>query len=621
MADSTQYARYTGQVGGSSGPSGDLTAVGTDGITITNGAGAVLGAGTQIAQQVADATHNGYLSLTDWNTFNNKQAALTFGSISTSTTGVSVGSGANSTVGPNVTVNVQTASGSQPGLLSAADWTTFNNKQAAGNYITALTGDATASGPGSAVLTLATVNSNVGSFGSAADAVAFTVNAKGLVTAASAVAIQIAESQVTNLVSDLAGKQPTGNYITALTGDVTASGPGSVAATIANNAVSNAKLAQMAAHTYKGNNTGSTANAADITSTQLTADLNLFTDSLQGLVPASGGGTTNFLRADGTWAVAGAGTVTAVSVASANGLAGTSSGGATPELTLSTTVTGVLKGNGTAISAASASDIPTVLTTTGDMIYSSSGSTAARLPIGSSNQILQVSGGVPTWTSPTALTTAPTVQKFTSGSGTYTTPTNPAPLYIRVRMVGGGGGGSGSGTGTSAGVGGDGGNTTFGSSLLVANGGTGGLDGASNNAGGTGGTASLGSGPIGTAISGADGQGGSQSVASGPNLNGAMGGSSPFGGAGAGPRFSASGLAAKANTGSGGGGGGASNAATVNGGGGGAAGGYVDAIIASPAATYAYAVGAAGTAGTAGTSGADGGAGAAGYIEVTEHYQ
>ena len=48
------------------------------------------------------------------------------------------------------------------------------------------------------------------------------------------------------------------------------------------------------------------------------------------------------------------GTVTAVSVTSANGFAGTSSGGATPAITLSTTVTGVLKGNGTAISAATA---------------------------------------------------------------------------------------------------------------------------------------------------------------------------------------------------------------------------------------------------------------------------
>ncbi len=33
-----------------------------------------------------------------------------------------------------------------------------------------------------------------------------------------------------------------------------------------------------------------------------TAALTLFTDILDGIVPASGGGTTNFLRADGTWA-------------------------------------------------------------------------------------------------------------------------------------------------------------------------------------------------------------------------------------------------------------------------------------------------------------------------------
>lgn len=45
--------------------------------------------------------------------------------------------------------------------------------------------------------------------------------------------VTIAQSQVTNLTTDLAGKQATGNYITALTGDVTAAGPGSAAATLA----------------------------------------------------------------------------------------------------------------------------------------------------------------------------------------------------------------------------------------------------------------------------------------------------------------------------------------------------------------------------------------------------
>lgn len=54
---------------------------------------------------------------------------------------------------------------------------------------------------------------------------------------------------------------------------------------------------------------------------------------------------------DGT----GVGTVTTVSVATANGLAGTvATPTTTPAITLSTTITGILKGNGTAISAASA---------------------------------------------------------------------------------------------------------------------------------------------------------------------------------------------------------------------------------------------------------------------------
>lgn len=74
------------------------------------------------------------------------------------------------------------------------------------------------------------------------------------------------------------------------------------------------------------------------------------------LLPDQTGNNTKILTTNGTspsWITAASGTVTSVSVASANGLAGTSSGGATPSLTLSTTVTGLLKGDGTAISAAS----------------------------------------------------------------------------------------------------------------------------------------------------------------------------------------------------------------------------------------------------------------------------
>ena len=68
-----------------------------------------------------------------------------------------------------------------------------------------------------------------------------------------------------------------------------------------------------------------------------------------------------------------AGTVTAVSVATANGLAGTSSGGATPQLTLSTTVNGLVKGNGTALSAAS-SGVDYAPATSGTSILKGNGS-------------------------------------------------------------------------------------------------------------------------------------------------------------------------------------------------------------------------------------------------------
>lgn len=89
----------------------------------------------------------------------------------------------------------------------------LDGKQASGNYLTALTGDGTASGPsggGSAALTLATVNGNVGSFGGASQAVSVTANAKGLITAISAQAIAIAASQITsgNFVANVAVNGP-----------------------------------------------------------------------------------------------------------------------------------------------------------------------------------------------------------------------------------------------------------------------------------------------------------------------------------------------------------------------------------------------------------------------------
>jgi hypothetical protein len=44
------------------------------------------------------------------------------------------------------------------------------------------------------------------------------------------------------------------------------------------------------------------------------------------------------------------------------------------------------------------------MTTTGDMIYSSSGSTPARLGIGTSGQVIGIAAGVPAWTTPASAT-------------------------------------------------------------------------------------------------------------------------------------------------------------------------------------------------------------------------
>lgn len=56
-----------------SAAAGTLSDAGTDGIIVTGGSGCLL-TSASFAQHVADATHNGYLSSTDWSTFNGKGA-------------------------------------------------------------------------------------------------------------------------------------------------------------------------------------------------------------------------------------------------------------------------------------------------------------------------------------------------------------------------------------------------------------------------------------------------------------------------------------------------------------------------------------------------------------------
>ncbi len=267
-----------------------------------------------------------------------------------------------------------------------------------------------------------------------------------------------------------------------------------------------------------------------------------------------------------------------------------------------------------------------IMSALGDTMYGGVNGATTRLA-GNTDAVLKVltqlgdglgSSAAPTWRT----FKAPTNQTFSiAGTDTYTTPAG--VMYIRVRMVGGGGGGGGSGT-AGGGTGGTGGTSYFrvGASpnLLVASGGAGGQYAGTAAVGGNGGTASLGTGPKGLALTGT--MGGNAAAQQDSFPPGGCGGASALGG-GASGATNGAGAAGAANTGSGGGGGSsaAADPTAQFAGHGGGAGGFVDAIITAPGATYALNVGSAGAGGTAGAAGAVGGAGAVGVIEVTEYYQ
>lgn len=194
-------------------------------------------------------------------------------------------------------------------------------------------------------------------------------------------------------------------------------------------------------------------------------------------------------------------------------------------------------------------------------------------------------------------TTSPTVQRFITGSGTYTRPSSPTPLYLRVTMVGAGGGGGGAVPGFTGSAGTD---TTFGT--LTAGGGAGcGTNGSAGSSGGAGGTATA-VGYTGLIFAGSHGQGGGGGASF---IQGGQGGANMLGGAGYGGAGNTAGGAGVANTGAGGGGSGNVNAGFGSAGGGGS-GAFISVVIPNPSATYSYSVGVGGSPGNGGGTGADG---------------
>lgn len=108
---------------------GNLTDAGTDGITVTGGSGAVVGSGTSISQHIADSTHNGYLSSTDWSTFNSKGSG-TVTSVSVATANGLAGSSSGGAT-PSLTLSttitgILNGNGAAISAASSGDFPTLN---------------------------------------------------------------------------------------------------------------------------------------------------------------------------------------------------------------------------------------------------------------------------------------------------------------------------------------------------------------------------------------------------------------------------------------------------------------------------------------------------------------
>lgn len=164
---------------------GTPVATGVSAVTATAPLLCTGGANPNISIPPANGTNSGYLSSADWNTFNNKQNALILGNVTSGDMAITGGSGAvigpglgltinkgnllspdmiiaggtnavlggganmiikknnltettssvlnilggaNSVLGTGTSIEVKQAGAFQPGYLSSADWTTFNNK-------------------------------------------------------------------------------------------------------------------------------------------------------------------------------------------------------------------------------------------------------------------------------------------------------------------------------------------------------------------------------------------------------------------------------------------------------------------------------------------------------------
>jgi trimeric autotransporter adhesin len=295
------------------------------GVTSVSGTPPVVSSGGNapvISMPAATTSADGYLTSTDWNTFNNKG---TVSSVSVVSANGLAGTVATATTTPAVTLST-TVTGVLKGNGTAISAATSGT-----DYAPATSGASILYGNGAGGFSNVTIGTGVAFSGGTLSA----TGSGGTVTSVSGTAGRITSTggttPVIDLVSGIATAGTTGSALLIPVVTIDTYGRVTTITTAAN---------------PQGTVTSVSGTAPVVSSGGATPVISMAaaTTSVNGYLTSTDWTTFNNK---------GVGSVTSVSVVSANGLAGTvATSTTTPAITLSTTVTGVVKGDGTALSAA-----------------------------------------------------------------------------------------------------------------------------------------------------------------------------------------------------------------------------------------------------------------------------
>ena len=188
---------------------------------------------------------------------------------------------------------------------NGSSWALISSPGGTPLAITSLTGNVTSSGPGASNATVVSVGgSTAANINSATQLVLNSESANKVLASPSsgsgAPAFRaLVASDIPTLNQNTTGSAAFAAVLTGnLTGPVSSVG---MATSIGTNVVSNSMLSAMPAQTIKGNALSISGNAADLSMSSVTSMLNVFSSGSRGLVPASGGNSSQYLRADGVW--------------------------------------------------------------------------------------------------------------------------------------------------------------------------------------------------------------------------------------------------------------------------------------------------------------------------------